>query len=193
MMIVLLGSLCFPGHSETVPRPPDEIVWFGIDYSYVKFIGTRDQFSDLEKIRWQYFRSWNELVMTERNKYNLNQAFAVPGIIYDMEGAIERSQQRDMSDIVQSGPWSLGRIDVESLVRECVDPSVDKVGAMFVMETLNKLQGVSTMWLAVFRVNTGDILYMERYTGAVGGFGFRNYYARSYYNVISKMRVVPRK
>jgi len=194
VLILFLGSLVFTGKAESPEAPvkPDEIVWFGIDYSYVKFIGTRGQFVELDKIREEYFRSWNELIMVEREKYDLNKAFLVPKITYDMDASIYRSQQRDMSDIVQTGPWSIGKVDVESVVRERVDVSTKKVGAMFVMETLNKMQEVSTMWLAVFKVDTGEILYMERYTGAVGGFGFRNYYARSYYNVIRNLRVSPR-
>ncbi len=194
VLILFLVSLVFTGKAETpvALAQPDEIVWFGIDYTYVKFIGTSGQFAELDKIRELYFSSWNELVMLEREKYDLNKAFMVPKITYDMESTIRRSQQIDMSDIVQSGPWSIGKVDVESLVRQNVDVSSDKVGAMFVMETLNKRQEVSTMWLAVFKVGTGEILYMERYTGAVGGFGFRNYYARSFYNVIRNLRVSPR-
>ena len=194
VLILFLGSLVLTGKAETpvALAQPDEIIWFGIDYTYVKFIGNHGQFADLDKIRELYFRSWNELVMLEREKYDLNKAFLVPKITYDMDATIHRSQQIDMDNIVQTGPWSIGKVDVESVVRQTVDASSDKVGAMFVMETLNKMQEVSTMWLAVFKVNTGEILYMERYTGAVGGFGFRNYYARSYYNIIRNLRVSPR-
>jgi hypothetical protein len=66
------------------------------------------------------------------------------------------------------------------------------VGAVFVMETLNKLEGQASMWLAIFNISSGEILYMNKYNGDVGGFGFRNYWARTYYNVISKLRMTAR-
>ncbi len=97
-----------------------------------------------------------------------------------------------MTGIVQFEAYTIDEEQVKSVVALNIDPSLDKVGAMFVMETLNKIQEVSTMWLAVFNVATGEILYMRRYSGAVGGFGFRNYYARSHYNVIRNLKMSPR-
>ena len=98
-----------------------------------------------------------------------------------------------MDGIVQTGSYSIDEDQVKGVVRLNTDASVNRVGAMLVMETLNKLEQKSTMWLAVFNVASGEILYLKKYSGVVGGFGFRNYWARSYYNVIRNLRVTPRK
>jgi hypothetical protein len=158
----------------------------------VQFIGTSDQFADLPKIQNYYFRAWNEIILDEKSKYDLNTAFSVSTISYTMENSILRSEQRDMDGIVQSSDYSIGEEQVKLVVEANIDPSVDKVGAMFVMETLNKTAAISTMWLAVFNVATGEVLYMKRYSGAVGGFGFRNYYAKSLHNVIKNLKMTPR-
>ena len=189
---MLTGFICLHGQAINPAQATNELVWFGIDYSLVKFIGTQDQFTDLPKIQSHYFREWNELILAEKDKYDLNKAFSVAAISYNMENTILRSQQRDMDGIVQPNAYTIDEEQVKSLVNLNIDPAVDKVGAMFVMETLNKVEAVSTMWLAVFKVASGEILYMKRYTGAVGGFGFRNYYARSYYNVIKNLQMTPR-
>ncbi len=189
---MLVGALWFPGQAKNPSQAPNELIWFGIDYTLVKFIGSSDQFSDLPKIQSEYFRSWNEVILTEKDKYDLNTAFSVGNLTYQMDKAINRSQERDMDGIVQTQPYTVDEERVKSVVSYYTDPNVNQVGALFVMETLNKIEEVSTMWLAVFNVASGEILYMRRYSGAVGGFGFRNYYARSYYNVIINLKMAPR-
>lgn len=191
-ILILMGSLLFPARAVEPLNSEGELVWFGLDYTQVKFIGASDQFSDIPKIRNQYFRSWNELIMIEKDKYDLMTAFSVNKIYYQMENTIMRSQERSMDGIVQTDSYSISEEQVKSVVRLNTDPSVNKVGAIFVMETLNKLEGQASMWLAVFNIASGEILYMNKYSGAVGGFGFRNYWARSYYNVISNLKMSAR-
>ena len=188
----MAGMLCFPLWASNPSEGTDELVWCGIDYTLVKFIGSTDQFNDLPKIQSYYFGAWNEIIEEEKKKYDLNTAFSVATVSYNMEYTILRSQERDMSGIIQNGPYTIDEEQVKSVVMLNTDPSADKLGAMFVMETLNKNAGISTMWLAVFNLASGEILYMRRYSGAVGGFGFRNYYARSHYNVIKNLKMSPR-
>jgi len=184
--------LCLPLVANNSSQGSNELVWCGIDYTLVKFIGSADQFNDLPKIQSYYFRAWNEIVQAESGKYDLNKAFSVATVHYNMEKTILRSQERDMNGILQFGPYSIDEEQVKSVVMLNTDPSTDKLGAMFVMETLNKTEAISTMWLAVFNLASGEILYLKRYIGAVGGFGFRNYYARSLYNVIKNLKMTPR-
>lgn len=191
-LLILIGTLWFSCQAAGPSQGNDELVWFGIDYTLVKFIGTSYQFSDLPKIRDYYFRSWNDLILAENDKYDLNTAFSTATIHYNMENTILRSEQRVMDEIVQTNPYTIDEDQVRSVVSLNLDPSVNQVGAIFVMETLNKIEEISTMWLAVFNIASGEILYMRRYNGSVGGFGFRNYYAKSYFNVIKNLRVVPR-
>jgi hypothetical protein len=191
-LLILAGALWFPGLAKNPAQETNELVWCGIDYTLVQFIGTSDQFADLPKIQNHYFRAWNEIILDESSKYDLNTAFSVSTITYNMENSILRSEQRDMAGIVQSSDYSIDEEQVTRVVQTNVDPSVDGVGAMFVMETLNKTAVKSTMWLAVFNVATGEVLFMRRYSGEVRGFGFRNYYARSLYNVIKNLKMTPR-
>lgn len=190
--LILALALCLPGQTKNPVQDDNELVWCGIDYTLVKFIGSSDQFNDIPKIQSYYFRAWNEIILAEKDKYDLNKAFSVSTVNYNMESTIERSEARDMTGIVQFDAYSIDEEQVKSVVRLNTDPSLNKVGAMFVMETLNKPAQVSTMWLAVFNIASGEILYMRRYSGQVGGFGFRNYYARSLFNVIKNLKMTPR-
>jgi hypothetical protein len=186
--LILLGSIGFLGYAGNCSAAPDEIVWFGIDYTLVKFIGVSDQFSDLREIQEHYFRSWNELVVVESEKYDIKGAFGVRDVTYQMEKSISRSEKRDMGGIVQIGSYRVDESQVVALISEYTDPSDQRFGAIFFMETLNKIDEEVTMWLVCFKISTGDVLYIRRFVEKPGGFGFRNYWARGYYNVIKGLK-----
>jgi hypothetical protein len=192
-IMILLGTVGIFGHAQGNNSTQDEITWFGLDYSLVKFIGFSSDFSDLENIRGHYFRSWNELIQMESDKYDIRGALGVREVSYEMEIAIARSEQRDMGDIIQTDSYSIDSRQLASVITTYTNHSMDRIGALIVMETLNKIQEESTMWLAVFNISTGEILHIKRYSGKPGGFGFRNYWARSYYNVLKSLKESPRK
>jgi len=189
--ILILASISLFVRPAIPESSVNELVWFGIDYSLVKFIGVSDNFSNLRDIQENIFRSWNELVLLEKDKYDVQSTFGVSRVDYQMDFAISQSENRDMDGILQTDGYSIDKDQVTELVMKYTDTSDDRVGALFVMETLNKLDQISTMWVAVFQISTGEILHLERFAGKPGGFGFRNYWARSYYNVLNQIRGIP--
>ena len=176
-------------HAVEKMTDPGELVWFGLDYSLVRFIGLQSQFTDLDKIQQEFFRSWNELILLEKEKYNLKNAFGVRKVYYQMEQAIERSQEVDIYNVVQVQEYKISEDEAARVVSAYTDPGVDKLGAIFVMETLDKMEARSTMWVIVFNISSGKVQYMKRRAGGVGGFGFRNFWARSYYEVLKNLNI----
>jgi len=187
VMLTLLGSVNLWGQNQESKADFDEVIWFGLDYTQVKFIGASDQFNDLVAIQHNYFRSWNELIVTESSKYDLKQAFKVTNLIYALDSAIARSERRDMKDIVQTNKHELSENQVAEIVKAYADPAISNVGAIFVMETLNKAAVNETMWVTFFHVSTGEVFYTERLIGKPKGMGFRNYWAGGYYSVIKEL------
>lgn len=187
VFFLLLGSMNLLGQNQESETDFDEVIWFGLDYTQVKFIGASDEFNDLEAIQNRYFRSWNELIVTESSKYDLKRAFKITNLIYALDSAISRSERRDMKDIVQLNNYELSENQLAEIVKAYADPALSKVGAIFVMETLNKTAVKETMWLAFFHVSTGEVFHTERLIGKPKGFGFRNYWAGGYYRVITEL------
>jgi hypothetical protein len=187
VMLSLLGSVNLWGQNQESKADFDEVVWFGLDYTQVKFIGVSDQFNDLEAIQHNYFRSWNELILSESSKYDLKGAFKITNLVYALDSAIARSERRDMKDIVQMTKYELSENQVNEIVKAYADPAINKVGAIFVMETLNKIAVKETMWVTFFHVSTGEVFYTERLIGKPKGMGFRNYWAGGYYRVITEL------
>lgn len=195
LIIFVIGlMLALPLWASNPSREaPEALTWYGLDYTQVKFIGYQEHFSDLPKIQQHFFSEWNQLIISEKDKYDVAGAFGVPEVFNEVEHAVSRSRERDMSGIIQQEDWEIGKSELAQVVKAYIIPGEDKIGAIFVMESLNKLAEVSTMWLVVFKVSGGEILHVKRYMGKPGGFGFRNYWARSYYNVLLEIKGNPSK
>ena len=58
-IILLALGLFVQTHAQE--NSTDEIVWFGLDYSHVKFIGQRSDFNDIPKIQMSYYKSRQSL------------------------------------------------------------------------------------------------------------------------------------
>ncbi len=173
VIILLFVSIGLFGQNQVSETDFDEVIWFGLDYSLVKFIGASEDFSDLEKIQNYYFRTWNELILEESSKYDLKRAFKVKKVEYAMDSAIARSERRDMQDIVQTDEYRLTGDLGPEIAQAYTNPEINKVGAVFMMETLNKLAVEETMWVVLFHVSTGQVFHTERLVGLPKGFGFR--------------------
>jgi len=186
-IVLLLGLICAPGMSQDQPDR-DELVWYGMDYSLVRLVGERTDFSDLEKIRGYYFRAWNELMIIEREKYDLKKAFGVKSVTYDIEKAISRSEKVDLELLWQNAWYSFDVDQAIEVMKNYIAPGVNKVGGIFVVETLNQHDTKATMWLLFFNVSTGELIHMGKYEGIAGGFGFRNYWVRPYYDVLTQFK-----
>ncbi|MEN8157070.1 MAG: hypothetical protein ABFS10_08970 [Bacteroidota bacterium] len=193
LILFIIGAMGIMGKPDAQTSMQEEVVWYGLDYTEVKFIGYSEHFSDLEEIRSHYFSAWNHLIIMESDKYDVKSAMGAGSVTYEVDNAILRSEKREMSGIVQSGSYALDKKQLASVIKAYTNPSVDKTGALLIMETLNKLEVTSTMWLVVFNTSTGEIHHLKRYSGEPGGFGFRNYWARSYYNVLKNLKSSPQK
>lgn len=63
------------------------------------------------------------------------------------------------------------------------------IGLVMVAKVLNKPMSKATYELITFDIATRDILSKREVTGKAGGFGLRNYWAGSVYNVIKSVRL----
>jgi hypothetical protein len=58
------------------------------------------------------------------------------------------------------------------------------IGLVFIVESLSKPNVKGAYWVTFFDAKTKKVISTERYLGKAGGFGLRNYWAKSYYNVM---------
>ena len=60
--------------SVSFSQSTTDVVWFGIDFTQARLVGS-EGFTDVQKIKDYYFNEWNNVVVTESDKYNIQKYF----------------------------------------------------------------------------------------------------------------------
>ncbi|MEZ5198923.1 MAG: hypothetical protein R2764_21855, partial [Bacteroidales bacterium] len=61
------------------------------------------------------------------------------------------------------------------------------LGIVFIVESFSKKSEMGSFFVTFFDIETKRVLLTERMSGKAGGFGIRNYWAKSYYTVLKEM------
>jgi hypothetical protein len=165
------------------------ITYYGVDFSkghYFGEIGTVDinEMIDLtNKI--------NELIVKEAPKYNV-------------AAAIQRTEINTKTDLTLTENASIDTKrfivfskDEDRLTEDAIKKTVAKynvsgkgIGMVFMVDLMDKSTTQTTVWVTFFNESNKKLLFTEKLTGKAGGFGFRNYWARSFYNIINDMKTL---
>ena len=171
-----------------------QVTWLGLDFTNVKFIGSAAQFKDAGEIsnydlREKYFPAWNNLFMKEQEKFNVAKAVDRNSVDYAIEVT-------DVANHNSKGPYFVDEPDsYQLLTAEKIAAQVAKynfkghkgLGLLFFVEGMSKSKEEASMWVTFVNMGDKKVLLTKRVTGACGGFGFRNYWAKSFYNVLQDM------
>lgn len=164
------------------------ITWLGLDCTQMTIIGSAYQMQQSGKledvdIRDKYIPAWNELINVERSKYRIAEAMQRSHISYATEVTYKVN-----AGITRSFFSDTARpLDIEQIAK--LTSSYDfkghtGIGLLFFVETLDKGAGYASMWVTFVDMDTKQVLLIKRMKGEIGGFGFRNYWARAFYLVI---------
>ena len=164
----------------------DEIVYYGLDFSNAKMIGT-EGFSNPDDIKARFFRAWNMVIVNESDKYDLKKAFKKDVIRRDFSVIDERNSLPDADELVINSDYKISREDVEAIIKNYTGEYDSGVGLVFIIESFSKTGEIGKMWVTFFDIGSKEVLLTRRYSGEPGGFGLRNYWVRSVYNVINQV------
>jgi hypothetical protein len=166
---------------------PSTVVWYGLDFSAVKLIGS-EGFSDPYDIKNRFFRAWNRLIVDEADKYNIKKTFRKTGLEYETTVVEERNKLPNENELVTENDYSLKEDDVKKIVKKYKsDKFKEGLGLVFVMESFNKRAQSGHMWVTFFDIASGEVILTRRYSGDARGFGLRNYWAGSVYDVFEQL------
>ena len=164
----------------------DNITWYGLDFSNIKLIGS-EGFTDPYAIKNQFFYSWNNLIITETDKYDLAGFFHKSSVENDLSIVQERNMLPDPDELVINTDYSLGEDEVKKIISEYDITGKEGIGLVFIMESFNKNKELGYMWVTFFDLETKEVLLSNKMSGKVGGFGIRNYWAKSFYSVMKSI------
>lgn len=165
------------------------ITWLGVDFSQVKIAGEMGTVTTSELI--PLFDKINGVIINESDKYNFKEALGKDDIPYDLGPVSKINGEIDTENILTSASAEKGRINAELIAKlvKAYDLKAPKgIGLVFFMETLDKPSETGTMWVTFFDLPTKKVLLTEQMSGKAMGFGFRNHWARTVYEVIKDIK-----
>jgi len=171
----------FDSKSET------KITWLGIDYSHVQLIGDFSQFggagsNTTEKIRDVYFPAWNNFVYSESVKYDVNKMLRRSNIDINLEMISTINENTDAEKLQTTKSIEFTDELLKSFIDDYKVENIDGLGVFFITEYMNKYKQNAVYHYVVINNKTKKILLHERVNGICGGFGLKNFWARSFYN-----------
>ena len=170
------------------------ITWLGLDFTHLKFIGGAAQFKDAGTItnsdmRTKYFPAWNNLFVAEQKKYDVAGAVHRDNVSYATE-ITQNANDKSTADYFteKSEDYQLLTSDmISTLVANYDFKGKTGIGLLFFVEGLSKDKVEASMWVTFVDMGSKKVLLTNQMTGGSGGFGFRNYWAKSFYSVLQDM------
>jgi len=197
---VLLMSFSFSQAQDLKDFSQEKsMTYFGVDYSQTLFIGT-DGFKDVEKIATYYPDAWNSLFIAESKKYSLKKYLDKDDIHNSTEAvnAVNSKITRNdvelrLSDGFESDKvLNLDRAKNITLTYN-LKSAENKYGVIVFAVEYNKLKNKGSYILVVLNLETNKVAYTKQFEGKTKGFGFRNYWAGSYYSALKSLSKVYKK
>ena len=162
-----------------------DVVWLGLDFSKARMIGS-EGFTDPVKIKDYYLNVWNNLMMTEADKYNWPKALMTSNLIIDYGPVEPRNATVNEKTMVINSSHTISEADVMDAVKKLKPVQKDGIGVVIVIEALDKGQAQGRGHIAFFDLGSKKLLHSQPVSGKASGFGFRNYWASSFHGMMQE-------
>lgn len=156
---------------------------YGVDYRFCKVFGADESVEDFAKA----FCGINRLLVTESDKYDFAKVLRkrVNIVVSPMIALHEECRFDDMLTLDKV----YNNVDCEAVVNGYKLKESVGTGVVLIAKWLDKAVGEGVYELIVFDVASRQIVYRKEAVGSARGFGLRNYWAGSVYDVLKGRRV----
>jgi len=160
------------------------VTYLGIDFTQARLIN--DAGASATDLKEKHFPGINQVVVNEPKKYDLAKAFKKP-ITNDISVTEKANATIDADKIKSSSSSDENRLDaatIQKVVNQYDLGGKKGVGLVFIMEGLNKPGAKGSMYVTFIDMATRKVIFTERMAGKAGGFGYKNYWAKSVFEVL---------
>ncbi len=181
---LILPFFAFFTASDQEPafRIDGPVTWVGIDYSQAKFIGAAG-FTDPADLP-RFLLAWNDFVLTEPDKYDVKKALGVSEVTIDLSYTYRKNEELDTKAMVQEEDHKLSKDEVVTVAKSYDFSKLDGTVAMLLAEAYNKKTVLGSHWLVLIDAENSEVLSAVRYEEKAKGFGLRNYWAHTIYELL---------
>lgn len=124
------------------------------------------------------------MIIDEPKKYRLDKFFRKESVEYYLDIATERNELPNINDLVIEDEYSFDDEKVMQIISEYDTKDNEGIGLAFIIESLDKYKEKAFIWVTFFDIKTKQVIRTEKFYGKAGGYGFRNYWAGAYHNVM---------
>jgi len=157
------------------------ITFYGVDFTSAKFIGS-DGFNNHDAIISKQIPSINELFFKESDKYNIKKYFHKEDVLINLDMIKSLNLKIKTDKLVIEQSYQIEKSTIEEMVAKYVTEQKSGIGLVFIVETLNKMSENGIFFVVFFDIETKSVLYTHKVTARAGGMGFRNYWAKVFFN-----------
>ena len=169
------------------------VTWLGIDFSQARFIGSATQFKDAgdvtaDAVRDKYIPAWNELFINEQKKYDVAKYVHRESVAFALD-ITTRANNKVGESFFSQNPADYSRLtesDISKAVKKYDFMGNKGVGLIFFVEGMSKGKDEAAAWITFVDMGSRTVLQTRRATGKAGGFGFRNYWAKAFLNILKE-------
>ena len=164
--------------------PYGNMVFFGIDYSLVRFSYISESAGYAKRVMPEI----NRLFIMEAKKYDVAKLMKKTVIKIDLDYTNSVADNLIEDHLILNSDYKISADDVQTLIAKYPDSANEGIGLVFVAEQMSKLSQTGSYYVTFFDLKTKKILTTCRQTGKAGGFGMRNFWAASIYNLMKNWR-----
>lgn len=165
------------------------LTYLGVDFTQAKVFN--DIAANAMDIRDRQFAAINQVIVNEPKKYDFQKALSKSNITNDISFVNAKNAKIDAEKIIEANSADEVRFTkstIESIVRGYKFTGKKGIGLMFIMESMNKASAQASMYVTFIDLALGKVLLTERMTAKAAGFGFRNYWAKTVYEVLDDIK-----
>ncbi len=166
------------------------VTWLGLDFTEARFIGDRERLGSHSDVL-HLMESINQLIVNEPTKYDIAAAIGRARVEKAINVTSNHNSQLEVSELLSDQTKDYQRLkssDIERIVSGYSFDDLDGIGLMFNVESFSKMDESASVWVTFINLNTKKVLFTQRLTGKPGGFGLRNFWGRSIYNIIGDIK-----
>lgn len=184
LMFCLFSAVCYGQQGDKWDQVK-QVNFYGVDYSLAKTFGVTEMPSDF----FDAFIRINDLFQTEADKYTVGKWIPKEVTKIEIKVAYERNRRIDPDKLTTSDSnYSPTDAEVAKAVRELPVKETAGTGMIVFGKLLDKPAKKATYKVVFFDIASRRILLSGDTEGKAGGFGLRNYWARSVYEALKCLK-----
>lgn len=184
-ILLSFTSLSAQNIDDVFSSSKTKMVFVGLDFSKAKMVGSKD-FCAPDKIKDRYFGEWNELMVSEMDKFDLKKAFMKEEMDYDLSIVEKGNNDVDVRGLViNNTAETLSEKTIKSMVK-AYDTEKLKApfGIAFIVHAFSNFEKEAIIEVVIFSTKSKKVLFSRKMSGSVSGFGYRNYWGGAIHDII---------